>query len=263
MAHAAPITHITMAADAAAIRRIGVADLVDALRRGVEDFRAIPTQLIFLGLIYPVVGLAAARATMAGDLLPLLFPLVAGLSLLGPVLAVGIYELSRRREAGQPVSWVHAFAVLRSPSLFAIGIVALMLFGIFVVWVGVAKIIALATIGGDAPDTFGAFARQVLETPGGWALIVFGNLAGLCFAAAVLTLTVVSVPLLLDRGGSPFAAVLTSIHAVRANPAVMALWGVIVAAILLVGCLPLFVGLAVAMPVLGHATWHLYRKVVV
>jgi len=263
MANVSTTNSINPAADLVAIRRIGVADLRDALSRGVDDFLAIPTQLVFLCFLYPIVGLVAARVAVDRDLLPLLFPLVAGLALLGPVLAVGIYELSRRREAGLPVSWVHAFDVLRSPSLFAIGIVGIILFGIFIVWVGVAKIIFLSTIGADAPASIGALAQQILDTPAGWHLMIFGNLAGFLFAVLVLVLTVVSVPLLLDRGGSPFAALQTSVRAVRANPAMMALWGLIVAAILLLGCLPLFIGLAVAMPVLGHATWHLYRKIVV
>ncbi len=249
-------------AESAVVRIIGVADLRDALSRGVDDFLAIPTQLVFLCILYPIVGLVAARATVGSDLLPLLFPLVAGLALLGPVLAVGIYELSRRREAGLRVSWVHAFDVLRSPSLFAIGIVGIVLFAIFIAWIAVAKLIFLATLG-DAPASAGDFLREVLETSAGWRMMIFGDLAGLLFAVLVLGLTVVSVPLLLDRGGSPFAALQIWVRAVRANPGVMALWGLIVAAILLLGCVPLFIGLAVAMPVLGHATWHLYRKVVV
>lgn len=262
MADISTISDANSTADTVILRKIGVADLRDALSRGVDDFLAIPTQLVFLCILYPIVGLVAARAAVDSDLLPLLFPLVAGISLLGPVLAVGIYELSRRREAGLSVSWVHAFGVLRSPSLFAIGIVGIVLFTIFILWVAVAKIIYLTTIGGVAPASIGVFAEQILDTPAGWRMMIFGNLAGFLFAVLVLVLTVVSVPLLLDRGGSPFAALQISIRAVRANPAIMALWGVIVAAILLLGCLPLFVGLAVAMPVLGHATWHLYRKVV-
>jgi uncharacterized membrane protein len=263
MASISTVNSISPAADLVAIRKIGVADVRDALSRGVDDFLAIPTQLVFLCFLYPIVGLAAARMATDGNLLPLLFPLVAGLTLLGPVLAVGIYELSRRRELGLPVSWVNAFAVLRSPSLFSIGIVGIVLFGIFIIWLGVAKIIYLVTIGPDAPASLGAFAEQILDTRAGWHLMLFGNLAGFLFAVLVLTLTVVSVPLLLDRGGSPFAALQTSVRAVRANPVMMALWGLIVAAVLLLGCLPLFIGLAIAMPVLGHATWHLYRKVVV
>ena len=245
-----------------AVRKIGLADLREALGRGVDDFLAIPTQLVFLCILYPIVGLVAARAAMGTDLLPLLFPLIAGMALLGPVLAVGIYELSRRRERGLPVSWLNAFGVLRAPSIGSIALVGLMLLAVFVLWLQAAKAIYALTLGA-APETMGSLAEMVLDTPAGWHLIIVGNAVGALFAVAVLVLTVVSVPMLLDRNVSALVAIGTSIRAVAANPAVMAVWGATVAAILMLGCLPFFIGLAVAMPVLGHATWHLYRRVVV
>jgi uncharacterized membrane protein len=247
-----------------AVRKIGFADLRAALTRGVGDFLTTPTQLVFLCILYPIVGLVTVRAVIGADLLPLLFPLVAGMTLLGPVMAVGIYELSRRGEAGLPVSWVHAFNVLRSPAIFSIALVGSLLLAVFVAWVAAAQAIYVLTAGsGGPPASVGAFVRQMLATPSGWRMVVIGNVAGCLFAVFVLVTTVVSVPMLLDRNVSPIVAIGTSIRAVRTNPAVMALWGLIVAGVLLLGCLPLFVGLAVAMPVLGHATWHLYRRVVV
>ena len=249
-------------ASAPIIRRIGVADLRSAFVAGVDDFLAIPTQLVFLCILYPVVGFVAARAVIWTELLPLLFPLVAGISLLGPVLAVGVYELSRRRETGQPASWVNAFDVLRSPALFSIAAVAVLLLAVFTAWLGVAKLIYQFTIGDVAPASPGAFAATILDTPAGWHLMLWGNLAGLVFAVIVLTLTVVSVPMLLDRNVSPVVAVQTSVRAVLANPGPLAVWGLVVAATLLLGCIPLFIGLAIAMPVLGHATWHLYRRLI-
>jgi uncharacterized membrane protein len=244
------------------IRRIGVHDLREALRLGVDDFLATPTQLVFLGLIYVVVGLLAARAAWGGDLLTLVFPLIAGLSLMGPVVALGVYEISRRREAGQPTSAMHAFAALRSPaigSILALGLVLAVLFGL---WVWSADVIYDATLGRDRPDSMGSFARDLLDTREGWTLILVGNLVGAGFAAIVLVLTVVSFPLLLDRDVGLGVAIRTSIRAFQRNPGTMLLWGLLVASLLLLGSLPLFVGLAVVMPVLGHATWHLYRKVV-
>jgi uncharacterized membrane protein len=255
---------IISASDHPAVRKIGFADLREALTRGVDDFLTTPTQLVFLCILYPIVGLVTARAVIGADLLPLLFPLVAGMTLLGPVMAVGIYELSRRREAGLPVSWVHAFNVLRSPGIFSIAMVGCLLLAVFVAWVAAAKAIYVLTAGSNGPPaSIGAFARQMLDTPSGWQMVVIGNIAGFLFAVFVLVTTVVSVPMLLDRAVSPLVAIRTSVRAVRTNPVTMALWGLIVAAVLLLGCLPLFVGLAVAMPVLGHATWHLYRRVVV
>lgn len=246
-----------------AINHVEVADVWDALRLGWQDFLATPTQLVFLGVLYPLIGLIAARATSGGDLMALFYPLVAGLSLMGPVAALGIYELSRRRERGYAVSWLDAFAVLRSPAILSIAALALMLLAIFGLWVFAADRIYATTIGSVAqPSSVGEFFDLVWNTPEGWRLILIGNGVGFLFAVLVLTLTVVSFPLLLDRDVGPGVAVQTSVRAVAANPVPMAVWGLIVAGLLVAGSLPLFIGLAVAMPVLGHGTWHLYRKVV-
>lgn len=245
------------------VQRIAVADVLDALRLGWQDFRATPTQLVFLCLLYPIVGLFAARATGGGDMMILFWPLVAGLSLMGPVAAIGVYEISRRRERGYAVSAMDAFAVLRSPAILSIAALGLMLLVIFGAWVFVADWIYGATLGHlPQPSSVGEFVRLVRDTPEGWRLVLLGNAAGLVFAVLVLALTVVSFPLLLDRDVGPAVAVRTSLRAVAINPVPMVLWGLIVAAALFAGSLPLFIGLAVAMPVLGHGTWHLYRKVV-
>jgi uncharacterized membrane protein len=261
--HAARTGAAGAAAAEPVVQRIAVADVFDALRRGWQDFLATPTQLIFLGLIYPLVGLFAARATSGGNALALFYPLVAGLSLMGPVAAIGIYEISRRRERGWATSWLDAFSVLRSPAILSIVALGLMLLVIFGFWVLAAQWIYESTVGSIAhPATVGEFMGLLRDTPEGWRLILFGNAVGFLFAVAVLALSVVSFPLLLDRDVGPGVAVRTSLRAVAANPGPMAVWGLIVAALLLLGSIPLFVGLAVAMPVLGHGTWHLYRKVV-
>ena len=246
------------------VRKIGIADLKDALTRGWDDFRAMPSHAVFLCLIYPIVGFVIFRLALGANVLPLLFPLAAGFALLGPLAALGLYEMSRRREQGLDVSWKHALDVFRSPSLGAIVALGLLLVAIFLVWIAVAQAIYVATFGyapaasASAPD----FIRQVLTTPEGWMLTILGNGIGFLFAVLVLTLGVVSFPLLLDRDVGVAVAILTSVRAVLANPVTMAVWGLIVAALLLIGSLPAFFGLAVVMPVLGHATWHLYRKVV-
>lgn len=245
------------------VRRIAVGDAGDALRRGWQDFLAAPTQLVFLCLLYPIVGFFAARAIGGGPLLPLFFPLVAGLSLVGPVAAIGVYEISRRREKGFAVSWLDAFGVLKSPAILSIAALGFVLLAIFGAWLLAAERIYGATVGAVAqPASVEEFLSLLTSTPEGWQLIFIGNGVGFLFAVLVLALTVVSFPLLLDRDVGPAVAVRTSLRAVATNPAPMATWGLIVAVVLLLGCLPLFIGLAVAMPVLGHGTWHLYRKVV-
>jgi uncharacterized membrane protein len=244
------------------IRKISVGDLKDVLARGYSDFSEMPTHAVFLCLIYPVIGLVLARAILGYDILPLLFPLAAGFALVGPFAALGFYELSRRREQGLGVSWENAFDVLHSPSRGAIAALALLLLIVFCLWIAVAQAIYIATFGYEPAASIPDFLRQVFATRAGWTLIIVGNAVGFLFALAVLSISVVSFPLLLDRDVGAVDAVLTSMRAVTANPVPMAMWGLIVAGLLLLGSIPFFFGLAVVVPVLGHATWHLYRKAV-
>lgn len=244
------------------IRRISFADLKDALAKGVDDFMAMPTHAMFLCMIYPMIGLVLARLAFGYSILPLLYPLVSGFVLVGPPAALGLYELSRRREAGLPSEATHAFDVLRSSSIGAIVVLGLLLLLIVGVWLAVANAIYVADFGYAPPASFASFIHEVLTTPAGWNLIVVGNGVGFCFAVIVLTISVVSFPMLLDRDVGAAVALLTSIRAVAENPLVMAAWGLIVAILLALGSLPFFLGLTVVLPMLGHATWHLYRKVV-
>jgi len=244
------------------VRTIGIRDLKDAIARGFSDFRAHPTHVLFLSIIYPIVEFMSARYMLKLELLPLVFPLLAGVTLIGPFAAVGLYELSRRREHSNLISWWHAFNVLRSPAVPAIATLAFVLMVTFFIWLGAALVVYKATLGGVAPASVAQFAHLVLTTPSGWALIVVGNGIGLLFAILVFTLSVVSFPLLLDREVNVETAVKTSVTAVIKNPKVMGLWGLTVACGLVIGTLTFFVGLAVVMPVLAHSTWHLYRKVV-
>ena len=217
---------------------------------------------MFLCLIYPIVGILLARLTLGYEVLPLLFPLAAGFTLLGPFAAIGLYELSRRREQGLDASWQDAFDVLRSPSRGAIAALGLLLLTIFVIWIAVAQAIYVAYFGYEPAASIPHFLDQVFTTPAGRMLMIVGNLVGFLFALGVLTISVISFPLLLDRDVGAVEAVLTSVRVVARNPLMMAIWGLIVAGLLLIGSLPLFFGLAVVVPVLGHSTWHLYRKVV-
>jgi uncharacterized membrane protein len=244
------------------VRRIKAADLRDVLVRGLGDFGAYRTDVIFICLIYPVVGIMLAWLTFGYQMLPLLFPLAAGFALVSPVAAVGLYEMSRRREQGIPITSVDAFGVIRSPGFGAILVLGLVLLAIFLLWLLAAYEIYQLTLGPEPPVAIAAFARDVFTTGAGWTMIVVGVGVGFLFALLVLTISVVSFPLLLDRDVGLYTAVRTSIRAVAANPGPMAVWGLIVAAGLVIGSIPAFLGLIIVMPVLGHATWHLYRKVV-
>jgi uncharacterized membrane protein len=244
------------------VRKISLTDLGNALRLGWEDFKAIPTHAVVLCVIYPVLGLVLFRLVIGYSVLPLLFPLAAGFTLIGPFAGLGLYELSRRRERGEGAAAWDAMQVLRSPSFGAIlelGVLLLVLFG---VWIGAANAIYIATLGHAPAASIPDFATRVLTTPEGWSLIIVGCGVGFLFAVVALCVSVVSFPLMLDRHATAIDAIRTSLRAVRENPFTMAVWGLIVAALLAIGSLPFFVGLAVVLPVLGHATWHLYRKLV-
>ena len=244
------------------VRKIGFADLKDAIAKGIDDFWTMPTHVIFLALIYPLVGLFLARLTFGYDLLPLLFPLAAGFALIGPFAAIVLYEMSRQREMGGDVTWTYVLDVRKCPSLDAIAALGLFLVIVFLAWLGVAMSLYRSLFGYGSPESVEQFVSDILNTPEGWTLIIAGNGIGFLFAVFVFTISVVSFPLLLDREVGAVVAMHTSIRAVFRNPLVMAAWGLFIAIALVVGSLPFFVGLAVVMPVLAHSSWHLYRKVV-
>src|SRR5437868_5342525 len=244
------------------IRTIALSDLQDALLLGWEDFKAVPSHAIVLCLIYPVLGLVLARTVLGYSVLPLLFPLAAGFALLGPFAALGLYELSYRRERGEQPSAADALEVLRSPSFGAMLGLGAILLALFVIWIATAQSIYVATFGYEAAAGIPDFAQRVLTTSQGWWLIVVGCGVGFLFALVALCISVVSFPLLLDRHASAGDAMVTSLRAVARNPAPMAAWGLIVAVLLVAGTLPFFLGLAVVIPLLGHATWHLYRETI-
>ena len=245
-----------------AVRRIGLPDLYDALARGLDDFSANRTDVLFLCFIYTLLGIVLARLASGYGFLPLVFPLASGFALLGPLAGVGLNEMSRRREASGETRWVDVFGVLRSPSIGAIALMGLLLVGLFVLWIVAAEVIYLFTLGANPPESVGGFIRAVFTTGAGWTMIIVGVGVGFLFALAVLSISAVSFPLLLDRHTSMNVAVSTSLRAMAANPWVMAVWGAIIAAGLVIGSIPALVGLAVVLPVLGHATWHLYRRVI-
>lgn len=252
----------TIHSPAPAIRKITFADLRDVLAKGFDDFGAYRSDVIFLCVIYAVVGLVLARLAFGMDLLPLVFPLASGFALIGPFAAVGLYEMSRRREQGMPASWKNALDVVDVPAWGSILVLGLILVGIFLLWQTAAWAIYERTLGPALPTSLAAFVHAVFETRAGWTMIAVGVGTGFVFALAAMAISLASFPLLLDRDVGLDTAIATSIRAVRANPLPIAAWGLLVAAGLVAGSIPFFIGLVVVVPVLGHATWHLYRKLV-
>lgn len=244
------------------VRRIELADLWAALRDGLRDLGVARSDVVFIAVIYPVAGLVLARIASSLNLLPLVLPLVSGFALLGPLAAVGLYEISRRLEAGEPVSWSTPFEVLRSPALSSILGLGAILALIFFTWLAVAWGIYAATLGPAPPTSLGGFLHDVFSTGPGWAMIVLGTGAGFLFAAFTFAISVISFPLLLDRDVGIGSAVGASLRAVAASPGPMAVWGMIIAGALILGSIPALAGLIFVMPLLGHASWRLYRRVV-
>ena len=189
-----PKFHVTVGLDSTSVypgvRKIGPSDLKDALAKGTDDFLTMPSSLVFLGLIYPIVGIRCARQSSA-----LLFPLMSGFALIGPLAAIGLYEISRRRETGLDTSWAHAFGVARSHSIFSILSLGLLLLVIFAGWEFTAHSLYVSLFGSTPPKSFIQFVANILGTPQGWKLIGFGTAIGFVFAVVALSISVVCVSL--------------------------------------------------------------------
>jgi uncharacterized membrane protein len=237
------------------VRRITVADIADAFAHGLRDFQALPLYGLVFGALYALGGL-----TQLG-MVYLAYPLAAGFALLGPFVAVGLYEISRRRELGQPVSPGAIWSTVRSRS--EIGWMAFVTLFFFIIWMYQVRLLVALLLGLNASfSSFKEFLTVVLTTNEGLLFLTIGNLDGAALSLILFALTVVSFPLLLDREVDFVTAMVTSVRAVVASPVPMIGWAAIIVALLIVSALPYFFGLLVTVPVLGHTTWHLYRKIV-
>lgn len=254
---------IALPADAhSRVRLLSSEDLDWALARGWDDFKSKRGDIVLLPIIYVVGGLVAAFFAFNADLFRLVFPLVAGFALVGPAAAAGFYELARRRESELDASWWHFLDPLKGRALVPLATLTVMLATIFLVWLGTADTLYRMTVGRLAPASPGAFLADLITTPEGWTLIIIGHLAGALIATFTLAVAAISFPMVVDKPVDAATAVATSLRVFARNPWVMLNWGIRVGVILALAALPLFVGLIVALPVLGYATWHLYTRAV-
>lgn len=244
-------------APAQVIRDLEMGDLRAALAAGWADFRAFPAFGLFFAAIYVAAGLLLYQVLVTRGAAAWLVPAAAGFPLLGPFVAVGLYEVSRCREAGLPVRWGAVLGALRGhgdEQLLSMGVIVFVGFGF---WLMIAHAIFAVFM---AESGAGAETLAVFFTGPGLMMLMVGSVVGGLLALAFYAVTVLSLPMLLDRPVDFPSAIIASVGAVRANPAVFVVWAVVIAVSLFAALVPLFLGLFVVLPVLGHATWHLYRR---
>jgi uncharacterized membrane protein len=243
------------------VRRITAADIAEALVEGLRDFQAAPLFGLLFGALYAGGGILILLCLTAFSMVYLAYPLAAGFALIGPFVAIGLYEVSRQREAGaRPTLRGVCWAVI---SRSEIGWMAFVTLFVFVIWMYQVRLLIALLIGLNASfSSLKEFITVVLTTHEGLTFLAVGNAVGAALSLILFSLTVVSFPLLLDRDVDFVTAMITSVRAVVTSPGPMIGWAAIVVVLLMVSAIPYFLGLLVTLPVLGHATWHLYRRLV-
>lgn len=243
------------------VRTVAATDIAEALAQGLRDFQALPFYGLCFGALYAAGGMTIVLCLTAFGLVYLAYPLAAGFALIGPFIAIGLYEVSRRRELGEPVSFGAIWAKVRSRS--EIGWMAFVTLFVFVIWMYQVRLLIALVLGLHASfSSFHQFLTVVLTTNEGLMFLAIGNAVGAVLSLILFSLTVVSFPLLLDREVDFVTAMVTSVRAVVSSPLPMIGWAAVIVMLLIVSALPYFLGLIVTLPVLGHATWHLYRRLV-
>lgn len=243
------------------VRVVGARDVAEALAQGMRDFQAAPRFGLLFGTLYAAGGLVVVLSVTALGMTYLAYPLAAGFALIGPFVAGGLYEVSRRRELGQPIAFSDLWTAVRSRS--EVGWMAFVTVFIFIVWMYQVRFLMALFLGFNASfSSLSEFLTVVLTTQEGLMFLAVGNVIGALLSLTLFSLTVISFPLVLDRDVDIVTAMITSIRTVAASPRVMLGWAGVIAVLLVLSVLPLFLGLVVTLPVLGHATWHLYRRAI-
>lgn len=244
------------------IREITMEDVQAAFYEGLNDFRAAPAYGLFFGAVYAAGGILMLALVIALDAVYLAYPLAAGFALIGPFVAVGLYEVSRRRDRGEKLAWGPILGVIFSQSKRELGWMAFVTLFVMIIWLYQVRLLLALFLGFQSFATLGAFLNVVFTTPEGLLFLLVGNVVGALLALGLFSLTVISFPLLLDRDVDFITAMIASVKSVVMNPKPMIAWGLFIVLGLILASIPFFLGLLIILPALGHASWHLYQKVV-
>lgn len=242
--------------------RIGWPDIGAALRLGIRDFLRAPAYGLFFGGVFAAGGVGIVLLLGYFNAPWMILPIAIGFPLIGPFAAAGLYEVSRRLAAGLPLSWRAVLLTVFRQRERQLGWMAFVVLFIFWVWIYQVRLLIALFMGFGASSSLERFGSIVLTTQNGLTFLAVGSLVGLVLALVLFSTTVIAMPMLLDREVDFVSAMITSVRTVTANPLPMLGWGVVVTVLTLTAMLPAFLGLLVVMPVLGHATWHLYANAV-
>lgn len=242
------------------IQSVSGADIAPVLRAGLRDFLRAPAFGIFFSAFYVLGGVIFWQVFLAAGQEWWLIPVILGFPLLAPFAAIGLYEVSRRIEAGEPLMWREVLGVVFAQKDRQLPSMAMVILLMFMFWVFVAHTIFALFMGLSALTNITTSPGVLFEGNGPWMLLV-GTVIGGGFAVALFSFTVAGLPLLLEKEVDFISAIILSVQVVLANPVAMLAWGLAIAACLFAGMVPMFLGLFVVLPVLGHASWHMYRRV--
>lgn len=243
------------------INRLTPSDILDALDHGIRDFRAAPKYGLFFGAFYAAAGWLIVSLVYKFNLPYLAYPLATGFALFAPFAATGLYAVSRRLERGEPLSWSEVFGSVKAVSGRELAWMAVVTVFTLIIWLDIAAFLFFAFMGFGGGTT-SDLLNEILTTTRGWVFLTIGNIVGAILAAIVFSYSAVSFPMLYDRNVDFVTAMVTSVKTVLKNPWAMAVWALIIFVHLMLSLISLFAGLIVVLPILGHTTWHIYRKAV-
>ncbi|GAB4525304.1 MAG: DUF2189 domain-containing protein [Roseibium sp.] len=244
------------------VNRITVNDVIDALAAGLSDFRRAPVYGLVIGAFFAAGGLFVILSAAALNMTYLSYPAAAGFVLIGPFAAVGLYEVSRRLKAGEDLSWSKIFGAMWAQKGRELSWMAFVVLFIQIMWMYQVRLLLALFLGFRSFASFEEFLTEVITTPEGLMFLAVGHVVGAILSLILFSLTVVSFPLLLEQDRDFITAMITSVRAVATSPVPMIGWAFVVTAVLIVSMAPAFLGLVITLPILGHTTWHLYRKCV-